>query len=119
MVLRRKLRRTFFCAMAAVLGTLAALSAAGAQVAVARSLGARLYLAQCAMCHGPSGEGGSGPALARPKLPRAPDDAALRSVIRGGLAGTGMPGTRLAEAELRELAAYVRKLGQVQPTVLP
>jgi putative heme-binding domain-containing protein len=30
-----------------------------------------------------------------------------------------MPGTRLADAELLELAAYVRKLGHVQPTALP
>jgi putative heme-binding domain-containing protein len=104
--------------MASLLGGLAGLSAAGAQVVVERSLGERLYLSQCAMCHGPTGEGGSGPSLARPKLPRALDDAALRNVIRGGLAGTGMPGTRLAEAELRELAVYVRKLGQVQPAVL-
>jgi putative heme-binding domain-containing protein len=57
--------------------------------------------------------------LARSKLPRAPDDAALRSVIRYGIAGTGMPGAPLIDAELRDLAAYVRKLGQVEPIVLP
>ncbi len=71
------------------------------------------------MCHGPNGEGGSGPVLARPKLFRAPDDDALRNVIRSGIAGTGMPGTRLFETELRDLAAHVRKLGQVTPTILP
>jgi putative heme-binding domain-containing protein len=119
MILRRKPRRAFFCALASVMGGLAGLSAAGAQDAVKHSLGERLYLTQCAMCHGPTGEGGSGPALARPILPRASDDAALTNVIRGGLAGTGMPGTRLADAELLELAAYVRKLGHVQPTALP
>ena len=119
MIPRRKPSRAFFCAMASVLGGLGGLSVAGAQDAVKHSLGERLYLTQCAVCHGPTGEGGSGPALARPVLPRASDDAALRDVIRGGLAGTGMPATRLADAELRELAAYVRKLGQVQQTVLP
>lgn len=82
------------------------------------SRGERLYLSQCAMCHGQNGEGGRGPTLARPKLLHAPDDDALRSVIRGGIAGTGMPGTRLIDAELRELAAYVRKLGRVQPMVI-
>lgn len=81
--------------------------------------GEKLYLTQCAMCHGPNGEGGSGPTLARPTLRQAPDDEALRTVIRSGIAGTGMPGTRLVDAELRDLAAYVGKLGQVTPTVLP
>jgi putative heme-binding domain-containing protein len=86
---------------------------AGAQLPAHAPLGERLYLTQCAMCHGPKGEGARGPTLARPKLLHAPDDDALRAVIRGGIAGTGMPGTRLIDAELRELAAYVRKLGQV------
>lgn len=81
--------------------------------------GEKLYLTQCAMCHGPQGEGDSGPILSKPKLARAPDEDALKAIIRGGLAGTGMPGTRLVEAELRDLAAYVRKLGQAPPTMLP
>ncbi len=91
--------------------------AARAQVDGAR--GERLYLTQCAMCHGPNGEGGGGPTLARPTLRQAPDDDALRTVIRSGIAGTGMPGTRLVEAELRDLVAYVRKLGRVPQVVLP
>lgn len=81
--------------------------------------GEKLYLTQCAMCHGPNGEGGSGPTLARPTLRNAPDDDALRAVIRSGIAGTGMPGTRLVDAELRDLAAYVRKLGQSPVVALP
>ncbi len=92
--------------------------AAAAQAPANAPLGERLYLTQCAMCHGPKGEGARGPTLARPKLLHAPDDDALRAVIRGGIAGTGMPGTRLIDAELRELAAYVRKLGQVAAPVL-
>lgn len=85
--------------------------------------GEKLYLTQCAMCHGPKGEGGSGeggrgPVLAKPKLARAPDVDALKLIIRGGIAGTGMPGTRLVEAELNDLAAYVRKLGQVPVVTL-
>jgi putative heme-binding domain-containing protein len=70
------------------------------------------------MCHGQNGEGGKGPTLARPKLINAPDDDALKVVIRGGIAGTGMPGTRLIDAELSELTAYVRKLGRVQQVTL-
>lgn len=86
--------------------------------------GEKLYLTQCAMCHGPKGEGGvgeggRGPVLAKPKLARAPDEDALKLIIRSGIAGTGMPGTRLVNAELRDLAAYVRKLGAVPVVNLP
>jgi putative heme-binding domain-containing protein len=70
------------------------------------------------MCHGSKGEGGRGPSLAKPKLLHAPDDDALRNVIRFGIPGTGMPGTRLIDAENRELAAHVRKLGRVESVVL-
>ena len=118
MILRHKLRRTFFFAIASVLGGLAGLSVADGQAPVDSPPGERLYLNHCAMCHGQRGEGGRGPTLARPKLLHAPDDDALRNVIRGGIAGTGMPSTRLLDAELRELAAHVRKLGRVQPTAL-
>ena len=65
---------------------------AGAQLPANAPLGERLYLTQCAMCHGPKGEGARGPTLARPKLLHAPDDDALRAVIRGGIAGTGNAG---------------------------
>ncbi|NOT60471.1 MAG: c-type cytochrome [Acidobacteria bacterium] len=107
-------RRITFCVLLCFVG----LYVADAQSPAESALGERLYLTQCAMCHGPQGEGGRGPVLAKPKLLHAPDDEALRAVIRFGIAGTGMPGTRLIETENRELAAYVRKLGRVAPTVL-
>jgi len=112
------LRRAALFTMASAICWFVSLYAAGAQSPADGSLGERLYLTQCAMCHGQKGEGGRGPTLARPKLPHAPDDDALRNIIRFGIAGTGMPGTRLIDAENRELAAYVRKLGQVEPAVL-
>ena len=55
------------------------------------------------MCYGRNGEGGRGPTLARQKLLHAPYDDAIRNIIRGGIAGTGMPDTRLLDAELRDL----------------
>jgi len=118
MVITRTIQWAIFFAMTPAIFGLASLYAAGAQSPADGSLGERLYLTQCAMCHGQNGEGGRGPTLARPKLLHAPDDDSLRNVIRGGIAGTGMPGTRLIDAELRELAAHVRKLGQVRPAVL-
>lgn len=106
-------RRALMCLLAS-----AGLFATGAQAPINTELGERLYLTQCAMCHGPKGEGASGPTLARPKLLHAADDNALKAVIRSGIAGTGMPGTRLIEAELQALSEYVRKLGQVPAPVL-
>lgn len=76
--------------------------------------GGALYLAQCAMCHGPEGEGGSGPTLQRPRLRHAPDDAALHRVIRRGIAGTAMPGTALSGREIQLVATHVRTFGQRQ-----
>lgn len=69
------------------------------------------YVAACARCHGVTGGGGEGPSLARPVLPRAPDNAALTRIVRGGLPGTAMAGTWwLSNDEVRQLVGYVRSL---------
>jgi putative heme-binding domain-containing protein len=70
------------------------------------------YQVACAPCHGAHGEGGRGPALAVPKLPRAPDDAALASIIMRGIPGTQMPSTRMTDGERQQLVRYVRALGE-------
>ena len=77
---------------------------------VAADSGANLFRIHCAPCHGADGTGGRGPDLAVRKLGRAPDDAALSSVIALGIPGTQMPGTRMTAAENRQLAAFVRGL---------
>lgn len=75
------------------------------------SRGRDLYVAYCARCHGMTGGGGEGPTLARPELPRAPDDEALVAIIRDGIVGTAMSATWwLGAAEHEALAAYVRSL---------
>jgi len=77
----------------------------------ADSTGQHQYQVSCAPCHGPQGEGGRGPALAIAKLPRAPDDAALASIVALGIPGTQMPGTRMTADERQQLIGYVRGLG--------
>jgi len=77
--------------------------------------GEHFYRTECAYCHGPHGEGGRGATLARPRLPHAPDDAALASVIEEGLQDTEMPAHWFAPNEIRQLVAYVRTLGRVAP----
>ena len=80
--------------------------------------GERTYKAQCALCHGIDGGGGTGPTLRKPVLARATDDDALYSVIRGGVPGR-MPGSWLSESETWQVAGYVRSLGKVESEDLP
>ena len=82
--------------------------------------GEKLYQGHCALCHGTTGDGGRGPALNRPKLPRAPDDAALVKVVEEGIQGTEMQGAwQMAPKEHRQVAAFVRSLGRVPMKPLP
>jgi putative heme-binding domain-containing protein len=79
-----------------------------------RPQGEQLYLIHCASCHGPKGEGGRGPRLAIPKLARAPNEEVLVDVIRQGIPGTEMVSARLNNNEIRQVAAWVLKLGQTE-----
>lgn len=82
--------------------------------------GRQLFLGHCAPCHGPQGEGGRGPYLARPVLRRAPDDAALFELIRDGIPGTEMPAAWvMIMKEVWQVAAYVRTLGRLAEEKVP
>ena len=82
--------------------------------------GEQLFQTLCARCHGMLGEGSEGPSLTRPNLVHAPDDAALVSLIVGGIPGTGMPGSRqLRGQDGPDVAAYVRSLGVLPPEEMP
>jgi len=84
------------------------------------SAGERLFESQCSRCHGVGGTGGVGPALTRPRLRRAPTDAALVQVILGGVPGTAMLGFwNLSENEAQQVAAYIRSLGRRPAEVIP
>lgn len=68
-------------------------------------LGARVYADRCAVCHGVSGGGGSGPAMtdAVPGL----TDAEIRAVIRNG--GVRMPAFEaLSVEEVAGVVAWLR-----------
>src|SRR5689334_18358877 len=91
-----------FAAMAAETRTKVKLPASHADLA----RGEKLFQVHCARCHGAKGEGSRGPALARPQLPRAPDDTALLRVIDEGIRGTEMPGAgAMSDREKRQAAA--------------
>src|SRR5579862_7942673 len=55
------------------------------QVAYEIEQGRGLFTKHCALCHGPHGEGGRGPTLAQPALPRASDDPSLYRIIAEGI----------------------------------
>jgi len=82
--------------------------------------GQQLFQTLCARCHGILGEGGEGPSLKRAQLSYATDDDTLVSIIVGGIPGTGMPGSRqLRGGDERDVAAYVRSLGQLPEEPMP
>lgn len=70
--------------------------------------GSRLYAGQCALCHGPNGEGVAGINLRRGQFRRPMSDDDLRRVITVGIPGTGMPPFKLQPAELDGLVAFIR-----------
>ena len=78
--------------------------------------GERLFEGQCARCHGIGGTGGEGPPLSRPRLRHAVDDEVLFTLIKEGIPGTGMPDTwQMSDAEIWQVAGYVRSLGRTAP----
>lgn len=74
--------------------------------------GGLLFRIHCAVCHGSKGEGGRGPTLAVPKLLRAPTEQSLINLIRDGIPGTEMPRSGLNPDHIKQVAAWVRQLGQ-------
>ena len=74
-------------------------------------VGERLFEVHCAVCHGPGGEGGQGPTLAQPTLPRANDVDAVMRIIKSGITGTEMPSFRFDPQDLPLLAGFVKSLG--------
>ncbi|PYT92314.1 MAG: hypothetical protein DMG36_15560 [Acidobacteria bacterium] len=81
--------------------------------------GKLIFEGRCSLCHGIDGGGGRGPSLRRPKLARAADDEALKSLIENGIPPE-MPGAWfLTKEEIASVAAYVRSLGNVPPEILP
>lgn len=80
--------------------------------------GERLYQVHCSGCHGPKGEGGRGSVLAVVSLARAATEGSLINVIAQGIPGTEMLAARLDRDQIRQVAAWVRKLGQTPPQLV-
>ncbi|MFN0108629.1 MAG: c-type cytochrome [Blastocatellia bacterium] len=82
--------------------------------------GKRLYVAQCALCHGIEGVGGRGTALNQPNSRRVSTLTSVVFIIKNGILGTDMPAIwNLGDDEARLIAAYVLTLGKREEVKLP
>jgi putative heme-binding domain-containing protein len=72
--------------------------------------GSVVYSAQCAQCHGPTGDQITGVDLRSGRFRNATTDEDLMRIVTNGLPGTSMPGRRLEPAQLTALVAFIRNM---------
>ena len=75
---------------------------------VAIEAGSRVYVQQCALCHGPQGNMVDGINLRRGQFRNATSDDDLRRIISQGAAEGQMPSFSLTQDELVGVIAYIR-----------
>lgn len=84
--------------------------------------GKKLFDQDCAVCHGDRGQGRVGATLAK-DFPGIRVNDLLKDIISNGVQGSVMPawakakGGPLSDAEIDDIVAYVRSLGNIAPTV--
>jgi cytochrome c oxidase cbb3-type subunit 3 len=72
--------------------------------------GKALFRSNCAFCHGLTGQGGRGPALAGRELLHGSTTADIKAVIRNGVPGSNMPAyDHMDNDELDRLVAFVQQ----------
>jgi len=72
--------------------------------------GGQIFLASCAVCHGPDGDSISGANLASGTFRHGTTDQELVNIIRGGISGTPMPPNNVTEADAQRIVAFLRSL---------
>ncbi len=72
--------------------------------------GGRLFLANCATCHGAEGEAVPGVDLGHGQFRRAASDDDLTDIIRRGIQGTAMPPSTFSNVQTGQIVAYLRSL---------
>lgn len=74
--------------------------------------GQRLFLANCAACHGPEGDAVPGSDLGHGKFRRAASDADLIRIIQKGIDGTAMPPNNFNDFQAAGIVAYLRDMAE-------
>ncbi len=69
--------------------------------------GRRLFVANCALCHGPEGDSVPGVELGRGKFRMASNDDGLKNIIRQGIPGTAMPPHTFTDFQIGTILAYL------------
>lgn len=94
-----------------------------AQTVAYTSTGRKLFVANCAECHGKQAEGGSGPTLNAKEFLKSTTDAQMHLLIAGGVSGSDMPawsldyGGTMTDEQVNELVTYLRSLAPNAPSV--
>ena len=89
----------------------AAADAEATRVEAMRPPGATLFTANCASCHGITGDGGIGPPLSAGRVATHLDEAqAVAFVTSGGSPPMPTFGTELSPAQIKQVVAYVLNL---------
>jgi mono/diheme cytochrome c family protein len=95
-----------------------------AQTASYTDIGAQIFAASCAQCHGKNAAGGgSAPTLNSTQFLKNTSDDQMFALISGGVSGTAMPawsldyGGTLTGEQVRQLITYLRSLEPHAPSV--
>ena len=86
--------------------------------------GHKLFLMNCAGCHGPEGRGGIAPEIGNPVFQQTAKDEFIILTIRQGRADTAMPAFQRGEApvlsdqDIADLLAYLRSFAPVRSTAV-
>lgn len=71
-------------------------------------IGSRLYVAECAICHGPNGDEVDGINLRTGAFRNVQSDDDIRTIVTQGVGGRRMPAFDLRQDELDGIVAYIR-----------
>ena len=109
-------------ALAAAAGLLAATGAAAQQTHAGEyaqadiNYGMQVYGETCVACHGPDGDAVDGVSFRTGQFRSAGSDQDLRRIISAGIPDTAMPPGDYSESELTGLVAYLRTMGDFDPS---